>query len=42
MAANVDYDFKNYFEIDEEKLRRIHSIVKKRLVIPTPKASFFT
>lgn len=31
MAANVDYDFKNYFEIDEEKLRRIHSIVKKRV-----------
>lgn len=31
MAANVEFDFPNYFEVDEEKLRRIHSIIKKRL-----------
>ncbi|WP_407200207.1 hypothetical protein [Citrobacter freundii] len=31
MAANVEFDFPNYFEVDEEKLRRIHSILKNRL-----------
>lgn len=31
MAANVEHDFNKYFELDEEKLRRIHSIVKKRV-----------
>ncbi|MEQ9941074.1 hypothetical protein ABRP58_03290 [Pectobacterium aroidearum] len=30
MAANVEYDFENYFELDEEKVRRIHSILKER------------
>ncbi|CAH3739767.1 hypothetical protein AI2668V1_2737, partial [Citrobacter freundii] len=31
VAANVEFDFPNYFEVDEEKLRRIHSILKNRL-----------
>lgn len=31
MAANVEYEFNNYFELDEEKLRRIHAIIKKRV-----------
>ncbi|WBU47603.1 hypothetical protein PF050_13975 [Kosakonia pseudosacchari] len=31
MAAIVEYDFPNYFEMDEEKIRRIHSILKKRI-----------
>jgi len=31
MAANVEYVFNKYFELDEEKLRRIHAIIKKRV-----------
>lgn len=31
MAANVDYEFKNFFELNEERLRRIHSILKNRV-----------
>ncbi|WP_227317451.1 hypothetical protein [Cedecea davisae] len=31
MAANVEYEFNNYFEVDEEKIRRIHSILKNRI-----------
>lgn len=30
MAANVEYKFPGHFEIDEEKLRRVYSIIKKR------------
>lgn len=31
MAAHVEHDFQNHFELNEEKLRRIHSILKKRI-----------
>lgn len=42
MAANVEYDFKNHFEIDEEKIRRIHSIIKARVTPETVSKIGFT
>lgn len=42
MAANVEYDFKNHFEIDEEKIRRIHSIIKARVPAETVSKIGFT
>lgn len=42
MAANVEYNFKNHFEIDEEKIRRIHSIIKARVPSETVSEIGFT
>lgn len=41
MAAHVEHEFANHFELDEEKLRRIYSILRKRVPENTPSAIKF-